>query len=126
MRRRAGWLGRFGGVPWSLGEVPVLPEVCSVAWRKIWSDRAVAVVADTWWQANMALQALPITWDEGPNAKLSSAAIDAMLDEGLSSSENVFIGNESGDINTALKQAAKKVHRLKWPLPVNVLPAYYP
>jgi isoquinoline 1-oxidoreductase beta subunit len=70
---------------------------------------AVAVVADTWWQANMALQALPITWDEGPNAKLSSAAIDEMLDEGLSSSENVFVGNESGDINTALKQAAKKV-----------------
>ena len=35
-------------------------------------DKAVAVVADTWWQAKTALDALPIEWDEGPNAKVSS------------------------------------------------------
>jgi len=73
------------------------------------NDDAVAVVADTWWQANTALQALPITWDEGPNAKLSSAAIDEMLDEGLSSSDNVFVGNQNGDVDKSLKTAAKKV-----------------
>ena len=38
-------------------------------------DTAVAVVADTWWQAKVALDALPIVWDEGPNAKVSSATI---------------------------------------------------
>ena len=38
-------------------------------------DTAVAVVADTWWQAKTALDALPIVWDEGPNAKVSSASI---------------------------------------------------
>ena len=32
-------------------------------------DCAVAVVADTWWQAKTALDALPITWDEGENAR---------------------------------------------------------
>src|SRR5437773_5849886 len=32
-------------------------------------DSAVAVVADTWWQAKTALDALPIVWDEGENAK---------------------------------------------------------
>ena len=37
-------------------------------------DTAVAVVADTWWQAKTALDALPIVWDEGPNAKVSSAS----------------------------------------------------
>ena len=44
-------------------------------------DYAVAVVAETWWQAKTALDALPITWDEGPNAKVSSASIDHALDE---------------------------------------------
>src|SRR5262245_62117260 len=34
-------------------------------------DSAVAVVAESWWQAKTALDALPIVWDEGPNAKVS-------------------------------------------------------
>ena len=33
-------------------------------------DNAVAVVADTWWHAKTALDALPIVWDEGDNAKV--------------------------------------------------------
>ncbi len=46
-------------------------------------DSAVAVVADTWWHAKTALDALPIEWDDGPNAKASSADIAAMLKAGL-------------------------------------------
>ena len=46
-------------------------------------DTAVAVIADTWWQAKSALDALPIVWDEGENAKVSSADIAAMLKAGL-------------------------------------------
>ena len=72
-------------------------------------DYAVAVVADTWWQAKTALDALPINWDKGPNANVSSASIEKMLDEGLTSGENVFVGNQNGDINKALKSASKKV-----------------
>jgi isoquinoline 1-oxidoreductase beta subunit len=72
-------------------------------------DYAVAVVADTWWQAKTALDALPITWDNGPNAAVSSASIEQMLDEGLTSTDNVFIGNQNGDINPALKDAVKTV-----------------
>ena len=72
-------------------------------------DNAVAVVAETWWQAKTALDALPIIWDEGENATLSSASIEQMLDEGLTSSDRVFVGNENGDVKKSLPAAVKKV-----------------
>ncbi len=71
-------------------------------------DNAVAVVADTWWQARTALDALPVTWDRGENAQVSSDAINAMLDEGLDA-EEAFVGNEAGDITNALAGAATTV-----------------
>jgi isoquinoline 1-oxidoreductase subunit beta len=71
-------------------------------------DTAVAVVADTWWQAKTALDALPIVWDEGANANVSSASIAKMLEEGLSA-DQAFVGNEAGDAKKALAGAAKKV-----------------
>ncbi|MDU1802740.1 MAG: molybdopterin cofactor-binding domain-containing protein, partial [Bradyrhizobium sp.] len=69
---------------------------------------AVAVVADTWWHAKTALDALPIVWDEGENAKVSSASIAKWLAEGLESGP-AFVGNENGDAKAALASAAKKV-----------------
>src|SRR5207237_8283078 len=45
------------------------------------NDTTVAVVADTWWRAKSALDALPIVWDEGPNASRSSEMIAAPLKE---------------------------------------------
>src|SRR5262249_11485425 len=46
-------------------------------------DTAVAVVADTWWHAKSALDALPIVWDEAKNGSASSATIAEHLKEGL-------------------------------------------
>jgi isoquinoline 1-oxidoreductase beta subunit len=71
-------------------------------------DTAVAVIADTWWQAKTAVDALPIVWDEGPNANVSSATVADMLKAGLDA-EQAFVGNQSGDIQKALASAAKKV-----------------
>jgi isoquinoline 1-oxidoreductase subunit beta len=71
-------------------------------------DDAVAVVADTWWQAKIALDALPIVWDEGPNKDLSSERIDAWLKEGLDAKE-AFVGNQAGDARAAIDKAAKRV-----------------
>ena len=71
-------------------------------------DSAVAVVADTWWQAKTALDALPIVWDEGQNAQVSSATIDAMLKAGLDA-EQAFVRNQNGDVKAALAGATKKI-----------------
>ena len=69
---------------------------------------AVAVVADTWWQAKTALDALPIVWDEGQHAKVSSADIADMLKEGLGA-DQAFVANQNGDAKAAIAGAAKKV-----------------
>lgn len=69
---------------------------------------AVAVIADTWWRAKTALEAVKFDYDRGPNGKLDTAAINAMLDEGLTAKE-AFVGNRSGDVETAIGGAAKKL-----------------
>jgi isoquinoline 1-oxidoreductase beta subunit len=71
-------------------------------------DSAVAVVAETWWQAKTALDQLPIQWDEGPNAKVSQESILAQLKEGLGASQ-AFVGNQNGDIKAGLAKATKTV-----------------
>jgi isoquinoline 1-oxidoreductase subunit beta len=71
-------------------------------------DSGVAVVADTWWHAKTALDALPVIWDEGPNAKVSSASIAEVLKAGLDA-EQAFVGNQNGDAKAAIAGAAKRV-----------------
>jgi isoquinoline 1-oxidoreductase beta subunit len=71
-------------------------------------ESGVAVVADTWWQAKTALDALPIVWDEGENAKVSSASIAEWLKAGLDAPD-AFVGNKNGDAKDAISKAAKKV-----------------
>ena len=72
-------------------------------------DSAVAVVADTWWHAKTALDALPIVWDEGDNAKVSSETIAKWLAEGLDNAQPAYVGNQNGDAKAAIAGAAKKV-----------------
>jgi len=71
-------------------------------------DSGVAVVADTWWHAKTALDALSIAWDEGENAKVSSASIAEILKAGLDAPQ-AFVGNQNGDAKGALAGAVKKV-----------------
>ena len=72
------------------------------------SDSTVAVVADTWWRAKLALEALPIVWDEGAGAAQSSATIARHLEEGLAAKDAYPFRNE-GDAPGAIQGAAKKV-----------------
>ena len=71
-------------------------------------DSGVAVVADTWWQAKTALEALPIVWDEGANGSVSSASIAEFLKEGLTATATNG-DRKSGDALGAIAGAAKKV-----------------
>ena len=71
-------------------------------------DSTVAVVADTWWHAKTALEALPIVWDEGPGASQTSARIAEHLKEGLTAA-NAYAGRNEGDALKAIEGAAKKV-----------------
>jgi isoquinoline 1-oxidoreductase beta subunit len=75
------------------------------------NDTAVAVVADTWWHAKTALDALPIVWDEGANATRTSAQIAEHLKEGLTAASVHAMRNE-GDTLKAIEAAPTKVEAI--------------
>jgi isoquinoline 1-oxidoreductase subunit beta len=85
-----------------VGTMPGVRQVVKV------DDSTVAVVADKWFQAKTALAALPIVWDEGPNATVDSKQIDTLLKTGLDAKE-AALGQQHGDVAAALAGAAKKV-----------------
>ena len=97
----------FGGkvVSFDAAKVQKMPGVRRVL--KV-GDTAVAVVADTWWQAKTALAELPVVWDDGPNAKLNSQMVAATLAAGLDAPD-AFIGNEVGNAKTALASAVRRI-----------------
>lgn len=68
----------------------------------------VAVVADTWWQANSALEKLPIKWDLGPNAGFNDEKLTELLESGLDADE-AYKGNWEGDVKVAFNQAHRMV-----------------
>jgi isoquinoline 1-oxidoreductase beta subunit len=98
----------FGGKLKSYDEAKVLGMKGVKKVVKV-DDTAVAVIADTWWHAKTALEALPIVWDEGENAKVSSASIAKFLEGGLDNAQPAFVGNKNGDAKAALASAVKKV-----------------
>jgi isoquinoline 1-oxidoreductase beta subunit len=67
----------------------------------------VAVVADTWWQAKQARDALGITWDEGPMKGLSSEGVFKQLTDALAKPGATI--KKQGDVAAAMGAAAKKV-----------------
>ena len=75
-------------------------------------DAAFAVIADTWWHANSALDAVVVEWDAGENAKASSESIDAMLGAGLVAEKAFVHDNKVGDSKTALVDAAKRIEAI--------------
>ena len=97
----------FGGKLKSYDEAKIagMPGVRKVVKVK---DTGIAVVADTWWRAKSALDALPIVWDEGAGAKQSDATIAEHLKEGLTAT-TINGTRQNGDAPKAIQGAAKKV-----------------
>jgi isoquinoline 1-oxidoreductase beta subunit len=69
---------------------------------------AVAVVADGWWQANLATEALSIVWDEGGNRQASSDAIADLLRADLGAA-NARLERREGDVEAAMKGAVVRI-----------------
>ncbi len=71
-------------------------------------NSGIAVVADNFWAAKKGRDALEISWDEGANAKLSSASLSKTYAE-LAQKPGAVARSE-GDADKALASAAKKIH----------------
>jgi isoquinoline 1-oxidoreductase beta subunit len=80
------------------------------------TDGGVVVVAEQFWQALQARKALNITWDPGPNARLDTAAIRAMLEKTAAAGPGLTARSD-GDVAAAFK-SAKQVLQAVYQLPL--------
>jgi isoquinoline 1-oxidoreductase subunit beta len=76
--------------------------------RVVKQTDSVAVVADTWWQAKKAAEMLPVTWNGGDNAGVSSGTIREEVRAGLSAAD-ARVGRSDGDVDRALALAARRI-----------------
>ncbi|MBL8113102.1 MAG: xanthine dehydrogenase family protein molybdopterin-binding subunit, partial [Acidobacteria bacterium] len=75
----------------------------------------VAVVADSTWAAMEGCEALEVTFDDGPNGSLDTAALWKMLENGFATSRNT---RKEGDADAALAAAvANRKHQAEYRYP---------
>src|SRR5712664_1642583 len=100
----------FGGTVKSYDEAKIAGRPCIKGVVKV-KETGVAVVADTWYRAKYALEALPIVWDDAANAGQSDATIAALLRDGFDAATNNG-DRRDGDAVKAIEGAAKKVEAI--------------
>ncbi len=93
----------FGGTVASVDEkaVRVMPGVI----KTVRFDTGVAVIADSFWRAKKAVEALPVTFNEGEHADLSSDGIFELFSDALQSGDPRGY-TEEGDIEAELNNAS--------------------
>jgi isoquinoline 1-oxidoreductase beta subunit len=111
--------GVFGGKPVSanLDEIKKLPGVrhaflvngtlkeIPVLAFEVDLEPGVAIVADSWWQAQSARKQLKVTWDEGKGAKQSSVEFARRADE-LSKQPGAKVLRKDGDAAAQFAKSA--------------------
>lgn len=80
---------------------PVIPQEPGL-------ESGIAIVADTWWQAQSARKKLQVTWNEGPRAAFSSVQFAQNAEEMSKKPPQQNLRND-GDVDAAFKGAAKVV-----------------
>jgi isoquinoline 1-oxidoreductase beta subunit len=103
----------FGGKPGKLdsSKASAVPGVRHV----VEIDSGIAVVADNYWAAAKGREALELTWDEGPNAALSTDALKAAFKE-LASKGEAKPARNDGDALKTLATASSDI-RASYDLP---------
>ena len=97
----------FGGLLQSVDENSI-SEMAGVRGVVRMTD-AVAVVADSWWRAKRAVDALAVTWDDRGNATVSTASIAAFVRAGLAADAEARTGRSDGDVTAGLANAAMRI-----------------
>ncbi|MET0293349.1 MAG: molybdopterin cofactor-binding domain-containing protein [Steroidobacteraceae bacterium] len=96
-------------------EAKTLPGV-----REVLQTRTgIVVLADSWYQARKARDAVKIEWDPGKNAKLNTAGIFAGLQKALDTrSAEAQVPRNDGDADAAFKAAGKRKIEAIYELPM--------
>jgi len=94
------------------GKAKAMPGVIDV----VQIPDGVAVVADTWWHAKKAREALVVQWDEGEGARLSTASMRESIRAAAGAAKPIAI-DAKGDVAEAMKGAAKVV-KAQYTLPL--------
>ncbi|MZR31790.1 xanthine dehydrogenase family protein molybdopterin-binding subunit [Sneathiella litorea] len=74
-------------------------------------ENGVAVIANSFWRAKTAVEALPATFHDGPAKEYSSASILAILEENLKS-EDARVYAETGEARRELDEAQSPVQAI--------------
>lgn len=80
----------------------IMPGVKQIVATEEW----IAVVATNWWQANQALKAIEVEWENGSKGQVSSDSIMAYLREGLAVKE-APVARKDGNVEQAFAGAHK-------------------